>query len=106
MDAGIFYPAGRKNRHLQPPIYAGCFKKQALYRTNLQRWASGLLRLAKDYGDQRYEAACKRALPSGTFSYRLINSILTANLDQETPEQGDLFQTPPHNNLRGPDAYQ
>lgn len=66
----------------------------------------GLLRLAKDYGNERFEAACKRALPSGTFSYRLISNILVSKLDKETPQQGDLFQTPPHDNLRGPEAYQ
>lgn len=66
----------------------------------------GLLRLANNYGNDRFEAACKRALPSGTFSYRIINNILASNLDKETPQQGDLFQTPPHDNLRGPEAYQ
>jgi len=66
----------------------------------------GLLRLAKDYGNERFEAACKRALPSGTFSYRLLNNILSSNLDKETPRQQDLFQTPDHDNLRGPEAYQ
>lgn len=66
----------------------------------------GLLRLAKEYGNERFEAGCKRALPSGTFSYRIIHNILANNLDKEIPSQGDLFQTPPHDNLRGPDAYQ
>lgn len=66
----------------------------------------GLLRLTKEYGYDRFEAACKRALPGATFSYRIIYKILVSNLDKEIPAQGDLFQTPPHENLRGPEAYQ
>lgn len=80
-----------KNRRFTEQTYNGC---------------RGLLRLAKDYGNERFEAACKRALPSGTFSYRIISNILALNLDKETPTQGDIFQTPAHDNLRGPEAYQ
>jgi transposase len=66
----------------------------------------GLLRLAREYGADRFEAACKRALPGATFGYRIIHNILMGNLDKEPPAQGDLFQIPVHDNLRGPEAYQ
>ena len=67
----------------------------------------GILRLEHQYGKQRLEAACQRALSGSVFNYRTIHNILTTNQDLQTPsEQGDLFQVPEHSNLRGPDAYQ
>lgn len=66
----------------------------------------GLLRLAKDYGPQRLEAASKRALQGNNYNYRTIHNILLNNLDKQSPEQGDLFRMPDHDNLRGPQAYE
>jgi transposase len=66
----------------------------------------GLLRLAGEYGHDRFEAACKRALPGATFSYRIIYNILMSNLDKENSVPSDLFEVPLHDNLRGPQAYQ
>ena len=40
----------------------------------------GLMRLTKSYGEQRLEAACRRASPFQTCSYRSIKSILAAKL--------------------------
>lgn len=67
----------------------------------------GLLRLAKQYGHQRLEAACERALPSGLFSYKTIENILSHNLDRQQPAaQQDLFRMPDHDNIRGAGAYE
>ncbi len=67
----------------------------------------GILRLQKQYGSQRLEAACTRALAGQVFNYRTIQNILTYHQDQQTGSHGpDLFQVPDHSNLRGPDAYQ
>jgi transposase len=68
----------------------------------------GLLRLSKDYGPERMEAATKRALQGNHYSYRTIHNILSNNLDKQPtePHQGDLFSMPKHNNLRGPEAYE
>lgn len=67
----------------------------------------GILRLHNQYGSQRLEAACTRALSGQVFNYRTIQNILASNLDQDTdfPPQ-DLFRTPDHPNLRGPESYQ
>lgn len=66
----------------------------------------GVLRLANHYGNDRLEAACTRALQGGLFNYRTIDNILKNNLDKQIPPaQQELFQTPLHENLRGPDAY-
>jgi len=48
------------------------------------------LRLAKDFGDPRLEAACRRALTIGGTSYRSVESILKHNLVQKPlPDQPD-----------------
>jgi transposase len=66
----------------------------------------GILRLAKAYGTERLEAACKRALKGCNFSYRTVRNILMNNLDVlESAEQPCLFTMPAHDNLRGPEAY-
>lgn len=67
----------------------------------------GILRLAKQYGHQRLEAACERALPSGQYSYKVIENILKNGLDKViAAAQTNLFQMPEHDNIRGKDAYQ
>jgi hypothetical protein len=66
-----------------------------------------LLRLHKQYGAHRLEAACARALNGSVFNYRTIQNILISNVDQlNQADQGDLFRLPEHPNLRGPEAYQ
>lgn len=67
----------------------------------------GLLRLAKQYGQERLEAACQRGLQGAVFNYRTIRSILANNLDKQQPGlQDDLFRIPKHDNQRGPAQYQ
>ena len=67
----------------------------------------GLLRLGKTYGNERLEAACNRALQGDTYAYRIINNILSHNLDQQTlPDDNKAtFQLPLHDNLRGKNAF-
>lgn len=64
----------------------------------------GIIRLGARYGDDRLEAACRRALAVHGFSYRSVDSILRTGLDRQT-----LPGAPPapftHENLRGPDYY-
>jgi len=43
----------------------------------------GLIRLAKDYGKERMEAACGRALALGICSYRSIKSMLKTGMDSQ-----------------------
>ena len=67
----------------------------------------GVLRLAKSYGDQRLEAACKRAVAIGGVSYRSVESILKHNLDQK-PLLDEAVAIIPisHINIRGAHYYQ
>lgn len=66
----------------------------------------GILRLEKQYGAARLNAACERALTVGARSYRHINSILKNNLDQIALGEETEETTPaPHENVRGADYY-
>jgi transposase len=68
----------------------------------------GLLRLEKQYGAARVNAACARALAAGARSYRHVDSILKHGLDR----QGVLVEAPAsrstrlHDNVRGPAYYE
>jgi transposase len=73
---------------------------QQAYRSCL-----GLLRLAKRYGEERLEAACRRALPAGIRSYKGVKNILSANLDQVEPEEPSVVVPESHENVRGQSYY-
>jgi hypothetical protein len=70
------------------------------------RSALGIMRLAGKFGTARVEAASRRALSAGAFSYRSVKSILQSGLDQ-LPEPGsdERMAIPAHENVRGPDYY-
>jgi hypothetical protein len=81
-----------KGRHFTEQTYNAC---------------RGLLRLEKQYGKERLEAACRRGLQGAVFNYRIIHTILVNSLDKQAPDlQGALFRIPDHNNQRGPEHYQ
>ena len=67
----------------------------------------GILRLSKPYGDDRLEAACKRALYIQSLSYKSVESILKHGLDHKPlPEKQPELPAIEHHNLRGPGYYQ
>jgi len=66
----------------------------------------GIVRLAERWGEDRLEAACRRAVAHSAYSYQSVKAILEKGLDQ-IEESND--QTPPvgdHGNIRGQGAYQ
>jgi transposase len=66
----------------------------------------GIMRLGKSFGEQRLEAACRRALTLGACSYKSIESILRQGLERKAfPEQQDLELGIAHENIRGSDYY-
>lgn len=68
----------------------------------------GILRLAKQYSEQRLELACERALKYKKYSFRTIETILLRKLDQvedPDPSEGQL-KLPLHENIRGADYYE
>jgi transposase len=70
---------------------------QQAYRSCL-----GLLSLGNRYGEQRLEAACRRALAAGIHSYKGVKNILAARLDQVEPEEPPILVPKTHENIRGP----
>jgi len=71
------------------------------------RWVPGLaiFRLAKEFQNDRIEAACGRAVALGAYSYRSVQSILKRNLDQAGVEAPAEAVTVEHENVRGPGYY-
>jgi transposase len=67
----------------------------------------GLLRLARQYGAPRLEAACERALRIHAPTYRSVASILKAGLDRQPLPQTEHaeFELPAHANVRGRTYY-
>lgn len=66
----------------------------------------GIIRLAKRYGNDRLDAACRRALHGRLRSYRSVESMLKHGLDREPlPEQVAPARPVVHENIRGPSYY-
>ena len=66
----------------------------------------GLLRLGDQFGPERLEAACTRALAIKAPSYRSVKSILENELDQQPlPEPAEERATIEHQNIRGPEYF-
>lgn len=64
----------------------------------------GIMRLGKSFGEERLEAACRRALTLGACSYKSLESILRQGLDRKSiPEQQDLDLSIEHEDIRGTD---
>lgn len=63
----------------------------------------GILKLGKEFGGDRLNAACKRALATRAWSYSSVKSILKTGLDQRPlPLEIEPIQLKlPHINLRG-----
>lgn len=64
----------------------------------------GLFRLGKQYGNDRLEAACKRAGESPHANFGVIHNILKNNLDKNS--QPEIAFIPDHENIRGSTNYQ
>lgn len=65
----------------------------------------GLLSLSKKYGNERFEAACTRALPVAWPTYGLIKKILENNMDKVSGQIIPARYIPTHENLRGSQTY-
>jgi transposase len=67
----------------------------------------GVMRLGKEYGAERLEAACARALAIAAPSFRSVHSILRHGLDRRPAPGEDATGSLPtaHENIRGADYY-
>jgi transposase len=66
----------------------------------------GIFSLGKKYGNDRLEAACRRAMAAPTTTYQFIRTILQNNQDKLDLFADESFAIPQHENLRGKEAYQ
>lgn len=66
---------------------------------------SGILSLVRKGGNERLSKACRRAASYDNYSYRIIEDILTRNLDQADIEEASGYM-PEHQNIRGSAYYQ
>jgi transposase len=67
----------------------------------------GLFRLAKQYGNERMEAACTRAMEVSACSYRHVESILKRGIDRAPvfDTESRVSTSIVHENVRGRDYY-
>lgn len=62
----------------------------------------GIMRLGREQGHERLEAACRRAEALGAFSYKTVKNILRARMDQlPFDEPTPAPALPAHENIRG-----
>jgi hypothetical protein len=69
------------------------------------RTCFGILRLAKEAGDERLEAACARALAINALSVKSIKSILNSGLDKRPLPEKPRQLTIVHENIRGANSF-
>lgn len=68
----------------------------------------GLMRLSRQFGPERLEAACARALLIRAPQYRSVKSILDTGLDRQSAAPTNTTEAsalPAHENVRGPQYY-
>ena len=70
------------------------------------RSAGALKRMEKEFGAERLEAACTRALDIGASSLSSVRSILNTGLDRQQPPEADFHEAAFHHpNVRGSGYY-
>jgi transposase len=69
------------------------------------RSAFGIVSLSKQYGAERLERACARALRAGATNYKSVKSILAKGLDGLEMPQEEPLPVLDHANVRGSDYY-
>jgi transposase len=94
--------SGEKTHELIHAMIAARPHPQQAFRACL-----GVMRLGKNYGNDRLEKAAQRALSLGAISYKSIESILKHGLDQKPvlSIQDSISEPISHDNLRGSDYY-
>ena len=66
----------------------------------------GVFRLGEKYGNDRLEAACRRAVAGSKVTYMMIKNILERNLDKAAIQSELFIGIPTHENIRGAEFYQ
>lgn len=66
----------------------------------------GVLSLGQQYGVERLEAACARALKHSAVSWKSVQAILKNGLDLQPQDVQRTLDLPEHENVRGAAYYQ
>lgn len=69
------------------------------------RAALGIMRLCKEYGADRLEAACRRAARYRLYSYKGVSNILKTGADRLDIKSAPASAPIVHDNIRGPGYY-
>ena len=76
---------------------------EPVYPVQGYRRCLGILRLGKQYGEERLEKACERALAIRSLSYQTVKSILKTGTDKRPLRRLQQEALPlDHDNIRGP----
>ncbi|MES0447175.1 MAG: IS21 family transposase [Desulfobacterales bacterium] len=67
---------------------------------------SGILGLAKKYGEARLNKACRQAISFEHYSYKGIHNILQNGLEEIPDDEARQLALPEHDNVRGQTYYQ
>lgn len=68
------------------------------------RGCAGILRLGREHGAERLDAACRRALECDVVRYRTIRNLLENRMETQ-PDSTPRDRVVPHGNIRGPGYY-
>lgn len=79
--------------------YIGRILSSKIFPEQTYNSCLGIFRLGKQYGNDRLETACKRALDAHTANYGVIQNILKNNLDKTQETSNNPIPT--HENIRG-----
>lgn len=91
---------GSDVKDLIEKVLAGRKYPEQAYKTCL-----GILSLAKKYGNERLNGACRRALDFHYYSYKAVKNILENGMDKIEEEEVTEQPLPSHTNLRGGSYY-
>lgn len=65
----------------------------------------GIVKLSRQYGDERVNRACARALGFDCYSYKAVRNILEKGLDTVEKENLSFKSLPVHENIRGNEYF-
>ncbi len=90
-------------------MLVGALLSQGNYPETAYKSAMGVIQLHRQYGSERLNNACQRALYGQALSYTRVRNILKNNMDHEQLNIQELTQIqshiPSHANIRGANTY-
>ncbi len=85
--------------------YIGCILEFDTHPEQLFKMCTGILNLAKKYGNERLTKACQRAFDFGIYNYKTVKKILENRLEKHEADEELTESMPQHDNIRGSDYY-